>query len=212
MSRVDQYRQAFAVTRENDPDLVRWMVLGALAGLLVGAGLGYVAFDIPGAVLLGLLFAGMAAMAVFGRRATNAQLDAIEGKPGAAAAVIQTMRGHWRVQLAVKVTAKQEFVHRAVGRPGVVLIGEGRSSAKVKQLLVQEESRMKRVLGDTPLHAVRVGDGADEVGLKQLSFHLAKLPKSLKKDEVDALATRLDALGGDKLPMPKGPMPRGRQR
>jgi hypothetical protein len=145
---------------------------------------------------------------VFGRRSQAAQIAAIEGQPGAALAIVNSMRGVWFATPAVAVTRKQDLVHRIVGPPGVVLVGEG-ATARVKQLLKQEEVRLKRVSGDTPVHTVQVGHDGGSVELGDLRMHLMKLPRSLKKDQVRDLEKKLNALGSGKIPMPKGPIPGG---
>lgn len=182
-----------------------------LATLLVCVGIGALVGQLLGGIVFGLLLALASAFVVFGRRSSAAALAAIEGRPGAAVAVLQTMRGPWRVTPAVAFTRKQDFVHRVVGRPGVVLVGEG-ASARVTALLRQERRKVARAVGDTPVHEVSVGDREGQVSLGQLQVHLARLPRALKPRAIGALDTRLSALGGADVPLPKGPMPRGKPR
>jgi hypothetical protein len=208
-ARLSQIGLAFRKTRELDPKLVP-MVLGIplavlavflLLGLLVPfGGIGLWA-------TLGVLSALLAAMIVFGRRLTRAQMTMIEGQPGAAAAVLQQMRGMWTVTPAVAFTRNQDFVHRVVGRPGIVLVGEG-APARVGQLLRQEQRKVGRVAGDTPVHTVSVGEGEGQVPLGRLQATVMKLPRKLKPRDVGTLEHRLGALRDTQLPMPKGPMPR----
>jgi hypothetical protein len=139
-----------------------------------------------------------------------AAIGAIDGKPGAAAAVLQTARG-WRVTPAVAFTRKQDFVHRAVGRPGVVLVGEG-APARVSSLLKQEHRRIARIVGNTPVHEVSVGNGEGQIPLRNLQAHITRLPRTLKQGDVSGLDTKLKALSDNDLPMPKGPMPRMKRR
>lgn len=49
----------------------------------------------------------------------------VEGQVAAAAAVLQSMRGNWVVTPAVAFNRNQDLVHRVIGRPGVVVVGEG---------------------------------------------------------------------------------------
>lgn len=205
--RIRQLVTVFHQTREIDDRLIPYMAVGALLpiGVLVGVGflLGApIIWSISG-VLVGLFVA----LTIFGRRAQRAQLTAIEGQPGAAAAVLNAMRGQWFVTPVVAVTRKQELVHRVVGRPGVILVGEGQS-ARVKQLLSQEKKRHRRAAGEgVPVHTVVVGDGEKEVELTKLQWHVQKLPRELKKTEVPKLERRLAALNKDNIPMPKGYIP-----
>jgi len=158
----------------------------------------------------------MAATIVFGRRAATAAFAQVEGQPGAAAAVLQSMRGNWRVTPVVAVNPRsRDLVHRVVGRPGIVLVGEG-PPARVAQLLSQERKKVARVAADTPVYEVQAGDEDGQVPLRKLQTHLAKMPRNLKPAQVNAIEARMRALGGATVPIPKGPMPtripRGRMR
>ncbi len=151
--------------------------------------------------MLGLLVATI----VFGRSAQSAQYAEIEGRPGAAAAVLQTMRGQWFVTPAVAFSKKQDFVHRVVGRPGVVLVAEG-APTRLKPLVAKERRRMNRIVGETPVHVLVVGTGDDDVSLQRLQSALTKLPRTLGKSDVPRLSRELAALDPG-LPMPKGYIP-----
>lgn len=207
--RISQLITAFRQTREVDDRLIPYMLIGAAVTLAVFIGLGFL---LSGGLIvwsvLGVFSAVMTAFSVFGRRAQKAQYAMIEDQPGAAAAVANAMRGQWFVTPAVAVTRKQEFVHRLVGRPGIVLLGEGGSS-RVKQLLGQERKRHERAAGaSVPIHTVVVGNGKDQVPLGKLQVHVQKLPRELKKNEVPKLDRRLTALNKANIPMPRGYMPR----
>jgi hypothetical protein len=201
--RIRQLRLVWSQLRQVDPRAVIWIGVAALAGALVGVGLSWLVgwwF----AIALVPLFAGMGAMIVFGRRAQKAQYAALDGQVGAAAAVLNTMRGQWFVSPAVAFNKQQDLVHRVVGRCGVVLVGEG-SRQRVKGLLARERKRLSRVTGDVPLHTVIVGEDKDkdEVQINKLQGHLTKLPRKLKKTEVPKLERKLKPL--DKAP----PIPPG---
>jgi hypothetical protein len=208
-ARLSQIRLAFSKTREIDPQLVPRIVGIPLAVLAVCLLIGiFVPFGGLGVwIPLGIAFALMAAMIVFGRRLSKAQIGMIEGQPGAAAAVLQQMRGMWTVTPAVAFTRNQDFVHRVVGRPGVILVGEG-APARVATLLKQEQRKVSRVAGEAPVHTISVGEKDDQVALGQLQASVMKLPRKLKPREVGTLEQRLGALRDTQLPMPKGPMPR----
>jgi hypothetical protein len=202
--RLQQYGQAWTQVRAIDPKVPAWVLLGGTLGVLVGVGFGAISPFLPivSMILFGLLFGLLGALLVFNRRATKAQFQAIEGQPGAAAAVLQTLRGQWFVTPAVAVNAKQDMVHRAVGRCGVVLVGEG-APQRVKGLLAKERKRMSRAVGDIAVTTVVVGDGEGEVALRKLQVTLTKLPRQLKKGEVPRLERKLKPLDRD-LPIPKG--------
>ncbi len=210
LHRLSQLRVAFANTRAVDATLVPLVVGVPLAVLVVCVVVGAITDRLVAGLVFGVVLGLLAGLVVFGRRTSAAALGMIEGKPGAAAAVLQSLRG-WRVTPAVAYTRKQDFVHRAVGRAGVVMVGEG-APARVTALLRQERRRMARIVGDTPVHEISVGDGAGQVPLRQLQTSLAKLPRRLKPDAAKALDTRLQALGDSDLPLPKGPIPRAPRR
>ena len=207
--RIQQIRMAAGMVREANP---RALPLVALAGLgtmailvVVGVVIGMI-FLIPLGVLLGLLVA----MIIFGRFAQAAQYSAIEGQPGAAAAVLQTMRGNWTVTPAIAANRNMDVVHRAVGRAGVVLVGEG-SPTRLPSLLAAEKKRVARVAYDIPIYDIQVGDGEGQVPIRRLQRRVMKLPRNLKPGAVSDLNYRLKALP-QSLQAPKGPMPRaGRQ-
>jgi Domain of unknown function (DUF4191) len=173
------------------------MVVLIVVGLLTGLG----GFLIPLGVLLGIL----TAVFLFGRFAQTAQYSAIEGQPGAAAAVLQSMRGNWTVTPAIAANRNMDVVHRAVGRPGVVLVGEG-SPNRLPALLAAEKKRVARVAFDVPVFDFQVGDGQGQVPLRQLQRKIMKLPRDLKGTQVADLNFRLKALP-QSLQAPKGPMP-----
>lgn len=210
-NRLRQLGQAFTNTRQVDPKLVPLMVGVPVVLLAVSIGLGVLVGRPVTGTIFGVLIAVLVALVVFGRRASKAMLGSIEGQPGAAAAVLQTMRGKWRVTPAVAFTRKQAFVHRVIGRPGVVLVGEG-APARVRSLLRQESRKVARVVGDTPVHEVSVGDGEGQVPLDKLQAHLTKLKRTVRPRDLGELDRRLRALGDRDVPLPKGPMPRGKRR
>jgi len=202
-------RQAFTVTRQADKRLVPYLVLTGLGifalfyllGLLLTGN-----FWLP--IVVGLLFAAIAMMFVFSRRAQASAYQQAEGHPGAAAYVLGQLRGDWHKTDAVAGTTQLDAVHRLLGRPGVVLIGEG-APHRVKPLLAQEKRKVARLAGETPIYDVVVGNGPDEVPLSKLNNHLMKLPRNLSKEQVAALDRRLAALGAQRTPIPQGAVPGG---
>jgi len=170
--------------------------------VVIGILTGTVALLTPLGVLLGLA----AAMFLFGRFAQSAQYATIEGQPGAAAAILQGMRGGWTVTPAIAANKNLDVVHRAVGKPGVVLVGEG-SPNRLPALLAAEKKRVSRVALDVPIYDIQVGDEEGQVPIRRLQRHMMKLPRNLKGPAVADLNFRLQALPQN-LQMPKGPMPR----
>ena len=209
-NQVRLIKQAYSLTRRNDPKLP-WIMLitfVAVAGILelIGVLLDSPFLFLPFALIIGAL----AALIVFGRRAQGSAYRQVEGQPGAAVWVLEGMRGDWRVANAVAGTTQLDAVHRVLGRPGVILVGEG-SPARVRPLIAQEKKKIARVVGDTPIYDILVGDGDGQIPLRKLSNHVMKLPRNLSGAELNALARKVSALGGTRLPMPGGPLPGGRQ-
>jgi hypothetical protein len=202
-------RAVWSMTREQDPKLPL-IVLGPalliLAVFVVVGGLvlhNWVLYPI-----IGVLIAAIVGTSVFGRRATRTMYLQVEGRPGAAAAVLQGMRGDWRVTPAVAFTRNQELVHRAIGRAGVVLVGEGASTSAIRGLITDQKKRIGRVAPDTPIHDLIVGeDDAERTPIRKLQTAVTKLPRTLRKNEVNAVEARMKALGGPNVPVPKGPVP-----
>jgi hypothetical protein len=205
-----QVWEVFKVNRKRDSRLIWWMLL-AFAGVfgVVFAGLTLVGIPWPLAVVMGLLLGAMLAMIVFARRAQKATFGEVEGQPGAAAWVLNNMRGNWRVTPAVAGNTQLDAVHRVLGRPGVILVAEG-AEHRVKNLLSQEKKRVARVVGDTPIYDLVVGNEGDQVPLRKLQVYLVrKLPQNLTAAQVTTLEKRLQALGGTRAAMPHAPMPKG---
>jgi hypothetical protein len=208
--RRSQLLQAFNVQRKEDKRLLPYMI-GAfvlIVGTSVAIGLwagGLSLFTMP---LLGAVLGVLAAFIIFGRRAQRSVYQKADGQTGAAAWALDNLRGKWRVTPGVAATGHFDAVHRVLGRPGVILVGEG-AAARVKPLLAQEKKRTARLVGDVPIYDIVVGNGDGEVPLAKLERHLTKLPANINVKQMDSLESRLSALGSRSgtAAMPKGPMP-----
>ncbi|HEY2578274.1 MAG TPA: DUF4191 domain-containing protein [Streptosporangiaceae bacterium] len=209
IGRIKQLRMAAGMVRQANPKAMP-IVLGAGLGTLVVLVVVGVLTGLYFLIALGVLLGLLVAMILFGRFAQAAQYSAIEGQPGAAAAVLQTMRGNWSVTPAIAANRNMDVVHRAVGRPGVILVGEG-SATRLPSLLAAEKKRVARVAYDIPIYDIQVGEGEGQVSIRRLQRHIMKLPRNLRGSAVSDLNYRLKALP-QTLQAPKGPMPaRGRQ-
>lgn len=212
--RLRQIAQAYRVTRASE----RWIGLRLLAWFVgVGAVVGTVAYLLVGrgstyglviSILLGVMSGLLAATFVFGRRAERAAYAQVEGQVGAAAGALNMLKRGWSTKSAVAFTKNQDVVHRVVGPPGVVLIGEG-SPGRVRNLLAVEKKKHARIAGEVPITDLIVGDGEDQVPLRRLVKHIRKLPKTLRPAEMTPLLNKLKALDAmrPQAPVPKGPMP-----
>jgi Domain of unknown function (DUF4191) len=203
-------KQAYSLTRKNDPKLP-WIMLIAFVAVAAVVELIGILFNSPFLFLpLAIVTGGLAALVIFGRRAQGSAYRQVEGQPGAAAWVLEGMRGDWRVTSGVAGTAQLDAVHRVLGRPGVILVAEGVPS-RVRGLLAQEKKKVARIVGDTPIYDITVGDEEGQIPLRKLSNHVMKLPRNLTAAEVNSLGRRMSAMGGTRMPVPGGPLPGGKQ-
>ncbi len=205
-----QLWQAFNMQRQEDKRLLPYMI-GAfvlIVGVSVAVGIWAGGLTMLTLVPLGVVLGGLVAFIVFSRRAQKAVYSKAEGQTGAAAWVLDNMRGKWRVTPGVAATGHFDAVHRVLGRPGVILVGEG-STARIKPLLAQEKKRTARLVGDVPIYDVIVGNGEGEVPLAKLERHLTRLPSNISVKQMDTLESRMAALGSRAGAgvMPKGPLP-----
>ncbi|EST34972.1 membrane protein [Streptomycetaceae bacterium MP113-05] len=207
--RFKQIGLTYTMTRRVDRR-IGWILAGIGLGtfgvlLAIGFLLGHPVY----LGILGFLLAFLAAAIVFGRRAERAAFGQMEGQPGAAAAVLDNIGRGWNVTPAVAMNRNQDVVHRAVGKPGIVLVGEGNAN-RLRSLLASEKRKMNRVVSDVPVHDLIVGDDEGQVPLKKLRTTMLKLPRVMQGSQITATNDRLRALGDlmSNMPMPKGPMPK----
>lgn len=206
--RVRVIRGNYRMAKEYDPKL-GWILLAILVvGLGAFIALGVTTGNIFTWLIVGISTVIVVISIVFSRRAMRSAYKSIEGQPGAAVAIVQNMsKAGWGITAGVAANKHQDLVHRAIGRPGIVLIGEGTSPA-LPALLAGEQKRTKRFVPDAPMSELIVGTEEGQVPIAKLDKHLRKMPKVLAPGEVTAMRKRLDALAAAPLPIPKGPMPK----
>lgn len=209
--KLKQLSVAFTMTRKADATMLPLVVGTFVVVLAVFVLLGVLVSHPVTVGVFGVFLAALAALVMFGRRVQKTAYSQVDGQLGVAAAIVERMRGNWRVTPAVGFTKEQDLVHRVIGTPGIVLISEGAPN-RTRGLVVAEKKRLSRVVGETPIYDVAIGDGEGQVALKNLERHVLKLPKNIKPAQVNALEARLKALTGPSLPIPKGPMPTRVQR
>jgi hypothetical protein len=207
--RMAQIAASYKMTKKSDPKigliLLGWFLLAAaIAFGLMFLLLGNWIF----ALVTALPFGVLAALIVFGRRAQRAGYRQIEGQPGAAAAALGMLRRGWNLEPAVAFNRNQDVVHRVVGPPGIVLVGEGNPN-RLKPLLASERRKHERVASEVPIHEVVVGDTEGAVPLPRLVKHVTKLGRKVKPAQITDVLARLRALDASRpnVPLPKGPIP-----
>ena len=180
--RIAQIRDAYRAIKSIDPKLGQWMLLAALltAAVIIGLGIWGGGFWILYAVVIAIPAAALAATLVMNRRGNNAMYAALEGKAGAVGAALQGIgrRGWYAALEPVAVDAPRgtkandmsgaAMVFRALGRPGVVLIGEG-PDARVQKLLKAEEKKASRVAPGVPIHLWTAGDAEGQVPVRKIA-------------------------------------------
>ncbi|TDO69617.1 MULTISPECIES: DUF4191 domain-containing protein [Kribbella] len=207
-SRLKQIVSAYKLTQKSEP-LVGLVLAGIFLGIVALAVLGgFLVGPLLVWIPLGVALGFLAATIVFGRKVEKAAYSQIEGQAGAAASALQTLRRGWSVDPAVAVTKNSDIVHRVVGKPGIILVGEGQPS-RVKNLLAAEAKKHNRVAGGAPVTQIVAGKGEGEIDIRKLTKYVMKLPAVLQPSEITDLLQRLKALDAvrPQVPMPKGPVP-----
>jgi hypothetical protein len=204
-SRLKQIGMVFSFTAKRDKafvPLVATVVLVPLIAVGVAIALGVSWIWAP----LGVLLALLGTVIVLNLRSQKAMMKEAEGQPGAAASIIENMRGDWRVSPAIASTTQFDMVHLVIGRPGVILIGEG-NPGRVKGLIGQERRRLVKVIGSAELRDYTVGNEEGQIPLAKLRNLLVRLPRTITAKDVNALDKRLTALSA-RPQMPRGALPK----
>ncbi|WP_258933102.1 DUF4191 domain-containing protein [Nesterenkonia pannonica] len=194
------------MTRTYDPNIGWWMALAALLAFAVTFVVATLLLNWITGLLVGLPSALLGALIVMNRRAEKAAFARIEGRPGAAAAALGTLRRGWIVEEEpIQMDPKtQDAVFRVIGKPGVVLVTEG-PAGRAQKLGEKTRKRLKPVLrNEVPVHVVQTGRGDKQVPLSKLTKHIKKLDKKLTKHEVHEVDRRMSALPSARPPIPKG--------
>ncbi|MBN9152748.1 MAG: DUF4191 family protein [Microbacterium sp.] len=208
-----QIRTLFTFTREE----YRWLPWLIAAILVAGVGVGVlVGFLLPPVAIwsvilwgvTGLLLGVLGSLMTMTRLSTTAMYRKIDGRPGAAGHVLTTSLGRsWRASdMPVGVNPKtQEAVYRAIGRGGVVIVGEG-ARGRLTRLVNEERSKVQRVASGVPVNVFYVGHGEGEVEIAKLASTIKKLPKAIDRTTQAAVIKRVDSVSQSlaSLPIPKG--------
>lgn len=202
--RLKQIGMVFSFTAKRD----KWFAPLAAAAVLLPLALTVVVVMVWGWLWLpiGILVALLGLLIVLNLRSNRAMMSAAEGQPGAAASILENMRGDWRVTPAISSTTQMDMVHLVISRAGVILLAEG-NPQRVRGLLGQEKRRLAKVIGSAPLYDYQIGQAEGELPLRKLRMTLMRLPRNLSGKEVNALDKRLKALSA-RPQLPKGAIPK----
>lgn len=208
-----QIRSLFRFTREVYSWLpwaqIAILIAGILIGLIIGlllSGANVLSLVLWG--ITGLMIGVLGAMFLMTRLSTKAMYAKIDGMPGASGHVLSTSLGRsWQASdTPVGINPKtQEAVYRAVGRGGIVIVGEG-TRGRLTRLVNEERVKAQRVAHGVPVTVLYVGHGDDEVGIADLSKTIKKLPKAIDKATMAAVIRRIESVSQSlsSLPIPKG--------
>ena len=214
LSRRKQFLQTYQMAKKSDPAIGRWVFGAALLGLVVGFGVFWLVagrtstLGIILTVVGALMVAVLAGLIVFSRRAQRAVYGQMEGQVGAAAGALGLLKRGWHVDNAIAFTKQQDVVHRVIGPPGIILVGEG-NPGRLKALMTAERKRHERVAVDTPVQEIVVGNDEGQVPLAKLARRVQKMKRQVQPAEITDILARLKAIDASRpvIPMPKGPVP-----
>ncbi|MDI6098055.1 DUF4191 domain-containing protein [Actinoplanes sp. NEAU-A12] len=203
--RLKQIGQVFAFTAKQDKWFVP-LVIGAVAiPIAITVTIVLLTGNWPW-IPVGVLFTLLAVLIVLNLRSNTAMMNVAEGQPGAAASLMENMRGDWRVRPAASSTTQFDMVHVVIGKPGVILLGEG-DPQRVRSLLSQEKRRLVKVIGNAPIYDFVIGTDEGQLPVRKLRSTMMKLPRNLTGKDVNSLDKRLGALMS-RPQMPKGAIPK----
>ncbi|GAB3599359.1 DUF4191 domain-containing protein [Microbacterium tumbae] len=208
-----QLKSLFRFTR----DVYSWLPWAQIAilvgGILIGLVVGYLIppFQVWTLILwgiTGLMVGILGSLFLMTRLSTSAMYQKIDGMPGASGHVLSTSLGrNWQASdTPVGVNPKtQEAVYRAIGRGGIVVVGEG-ARGRLTRLVNEERTKAQRVAHGVPVTVLYVGHGEDEVAIADLSKTVKRLPKAIDKTTMAAVIRRIDSVSQSvtSLPIPKG--------
>jgi hypothetical protein len=210
--RIAQIRQGYRAIRQLDPNVGWFMLLAALVVLLVVMLIGWAVGRPWWALFFALPLMMIAALLVLNKRANSAMYNALDGKPGAAGAALTSIQRGWYTSqepVAADVQNRQldftnaAVVFRALGRPGVVLVGEG-PKPRVNKLLEAERKKVARVAPGVPVHLIVVGEDDGDVPVRKLVRTVTRKKPVLTKEEMAVVNKRLKSLPGIRDAVPAG--------
>ena len=213
-STISQIVKIFRFTYEEDKALPWLLTAAILVPTLIAvvicllAHFGWLSWILT--VLLGIMVGLLLATMTLTRRSDKVGYAKMEGRPGAAAAVLSSISkaGFSFPQEPVWIDAKtKDAVWRGTGRTGVYLIAEGDYN-RVNKAMNREEEKIRRITRGSaiPIYRISVGHGPDQVPLNKLQRTVLKKKAKLTATELETLNDRLVTLQKrqNALGMPKG--------
>ena len=164
-----------------------------------------IGLSVVGGLMLGIL----AALIIFRRRAQKAVYAQMEGQVGAAAGALGLLKRGWQIDPAIAFTKQQDVVHRVVGPPGIVLVGEGNPN-RLRPCWPASGASTSAWPRETPIHEIVVGNDEGQVPLPKLVAPRQKLQATgqARRDDRHPRPAQGDRRPRARsIPMPKGPVP-----
>ncbi len=216
-----QMKQLYDFTRQDDPQ-VTWWLIGAFVVPFVLIILLALPFNIGWftwimVVILAFMVGLLAATFVLSRRSETVGYRRIQGNPGAAGAVLQSLskRVYTFSEQPVWVDPRtKDMIWRGTSLYGVYLVSEG-PTKRVAKAIEAEKAKIRRVTQGSEIRIITINTGDEEgqVPLTKLSREMRKRYKHpLTSDELNHLNGRLrtlERMGG--IGMPAGIDPRAAQ-
>jgi Domain of unknown function (DUF4191) len=211
-------KDAFAITKTYRPIALPLTILVFLVVWGIGWAIGVATGNLITFAILFFTIAFGVAFFFFTRQANVAAFASIDNQLGAGASILMGIRKGVTTDPAVNVDRSQNMVHRSISRAGIILVAESApdsnsSLTALKGLLLDEKRKIERFLPDVPVTTIitgskaKVASDSSIVAFKDLQKKIKKLEKKLSKGQMRELRTRVKAIGGLNMPVPKGPMP-----
>ncbi len=208
-----QIRSLYTFTQQAFPWLPYALIGVILLGIAAGVGAGFLLPPVAiWSVILwgvtGLMLGILLSLMLMTRLSTRAMYKKIDGMPGAAGHVLSTSLGRkWQAaEMPVGVNPKtQDAVYRAVGRGGVVIVGEG-ARGRLTRLVNDERSKVQRVASGVPVTVIYIGHGEGDVPISKLASTIKSLPKKIDRTTMAAVIKRIESVSQSlaSMPIPKG--------
>ena len=204
---VRKFVQGIKMTSEYDKSLIPLMIGTFVLVVAIVLVIGFIVKPWWMYLILGVMIGLMCAMLVLNWRAKGAMFKRYAGQAGSAEVALNLLGKGWIKNPAIAVDRHQNIVHRVVGPPGIVLIGEGQPG-RVREMLATEAKRHEAIKYNVAVTTVVMGDAENQVPLNKLDKYIKKLPKNIKGARITEVMARLKALDGarPRMPIPKGPM------
>jgi hypothetical protein len=198
--------QAYKQTAPHDRLLLPIIIASAVGPIAIGVAVGLalggiwmiysIMFGVATGVLLGLF--------MLTRRFEKTAFRQMEGVVGGSLAVAQSIRNGWEFDENPQAvdTKGRGVVFRGVGKGGIILLAEGGGPAH--RLVDDSTKRLNKIVPGVPIRAIYVGKGPNEVPMAKIVREIKKGKTVLSRGERSAVSARLRAIGGAKLPVPKG--------